>query len=90
MHLPYLDKVLKQFQITGTNVLILLSVFVGLMTGLGALGFVKLISYSSTGQIFQTQTFGATIADQLPIAPLRKINGVLATLIEWNYSAELG
>ena len=35
MHVPYIDKLVKQFKITGTNVLIILSVIVGLTTALG-------------------------------------------------------
>ncbi|NOY89099.1 MAG: chloride channel protein [FCB group bacterium] len=48
MHVPYLDKLLKKTKLSGSNVLIILSVIVGIATALGAIGFIILIKYMNT------------------------------------------
>jgi len=45
MYRPKVAQLIRRFQISETNLLILLSVFVGMATAFGAIGFVKLIEY---------------------------------------------
>ena len=45
MNLPQLDKFLKKLRLSGTNILIILAVIVGLATSLGAIGFIHLIEF---------------------------------------------
>ncbi|MEW5993732.1 MAG: hypothetical protein AB1744_04970, partial [Candidatus Zixiibacteriota bacterium] len=45
MHIRAIDNLLKQFQPSQTQILIILSIFVGLATAGGALGFIALIKY---------------------------------------------
>ncbi len=54
MNMPKIDKFIKKFQLSGTNVLIILAVVVGLATSLGAVGFIRLIEY------FNSLFFGMT------------------------------
>jgi len=63
MQLPVIDKVLKKIQPSETNVLIMMSIVVGLATSLGAIGFIKLIEF------FNSLFFGLSdqvLADKLP------------------------
>jgi len=45
MQLPAIDRLIKRIQPSETNVLIMMSIIVGLATSLGAIGFIKLIEY---------------------------------------------
>ncbi|UCD63734.1 MAG: chloride channel protein, partial [Candidatus Zixiibacteriota bacterium] len=92
MQVPYLDRLLKHFHLTGTNVLLILSVFVGLTTALGAIGFIYLIRYFNqlffgmTDQ-FLTETIGERgIKFWLPAIPL--LGGLLVGPIVYKYASE--
>lgn len=88
-------KLLARLQLTETNLLILLSVFVGLATGFGALGFVKLISFFNrlffgmTDQLLSTAVgFAATggIRWWLPLIPA--LGGLLVGPIVYRFASE--
>ncbi|UCG62804.1 MAG: chloride channel protein [Candidatus Zixiibacteriota bacterium] len=92
MHVPYLDSLLKRVHISGTNVLIIMSVFVGLTTALGAIGFVKLIRtfndlfFGLTDQIL-TETIGERgFKFWLPAIPM--LGGLLVGPIVFKYASE--
>ncbi len=92
MHIPALDTLLKKFNISGTNVLILLSVFVGLTTAFGALGFIILIRHFNTlffgltDQILTEQIGQRGLKFWLPIIPM--VGGFLVGPIVYKYAAE--
>ncbi|MEW6411485.1 MAG: chloride channel protein [Candidatus Zixiibacteriota bacterium] len=92
MHVPYFDDLVKRLSISGTNVLIILSVFVGLSTALGAIGFVYLIRYFNdlffglTDQLL-TETIGERgFKFWFPIIPM--LGGLLVGPIVYKYAAE--
>ena len=89
-----LNKLLKKLRFSQTNVLIIMSVFVGFATALGALGFIALIKYFNhlffnlTDQILTEAigTEGFNIKYWLPLIPL--IGGLLVGPIVYKYSDE--
>jgi len=94
MHLPTFDKLLGKSQFSQTHVLIVLSVFVGLATSLGALGFITLIKYFNhlffgmTDQ-FLTEAIGSkgfNIKYWLPLIPL--LGGLLVGPIVYKFANE--
>ncbi len=92
MNVPYFDEIVKRFRISGTNVLIILSVFVGLSTALGAIGFVHLIKYFNglffglTDQLL-TETIGERgLKFWFPLIPM--LGGLLVGPIVYKYAAE--
>jgi len=92
MRLRKLENALRKIQPSGTNVLIVMSVFVGLATGLGAIAFILLIRY------FNTLFFGLTdqilakglgtwsIKWWLPIIPM--LGGLLVGPIVFKFASE--
>ncbi|RME27446.1 MAG: chloride channel protein, partial [Candidatus Zixiibacteriota bacterium] len=86
---------LKRFQIPGHYLLAILAVFVGLATGLGAIGFILLIQYFNklffglTDQILM-ETAGDILSTNLhfwlPLIPM--VGGLLVGPIVYNYAAE--
>jgi len=92
MHVPYLDKLVRQFKVSGTNVLIILSVVVGLTTALGAIGFVLLIKYFNgiffgLSDQFLTETIGERgLKFWLPVIPM--LGGLLVGPIVYKFSHE--
>jgi len=94
MHFPPFDKLLKNFQLSQTNVLIILSVLVGFGTALGAIGFIALIKYFNhlffglTDQIL-TEAIGSkgfSIKYWFPVIPL--LGGLLVGPIVYKYASE--
>jgi CIC family chloride channel protein len=94
MHIPAMDKLLKRIQPSETAVLIVLSVFVGVATGLGALGFIILIKYFNnlffgmTDQIL-TEAVGFSgfhFKYWLPLIPM--VGGLLVGPIVYKYASE--
>jgi CIC family chloride channel protein len=94
MHFSAIDNLLKKFQLSQTNVLIILSVFVGLGTGIGAITFIMLIKYFNhlffglTDQIL-TEAIGMqgfAIKYWLPLIPL--LGGLLVGPIVYRYAVE--
>ncbi len=94
MHIPALDNLLKRFQPSQTQVLIVLSVFVGLATALGALGFTFLIKYFNrlffgmTDQ-FLTEAIGSegfSIKYWFPLIPM--LGGLLVGPVVYKYAGE--
>jgi len=88
-------KLLRELQLSETNLLILLSVFVGLATGFGAIGFVRLIEFCNdlffglTDQILVTSVGFATWEGYkwwLPIIPL--LGGLLVGPIVFKFASE--
>jgi len=88
-------RLLKQLQLTETNILIILSVFVGLTTGLGAIGFVKLIEFFNdlffglTDQILSTAVGFASWGGYrwwLPVIPA--LGGLLVGPIVYRFASE--
>ena len=92
MNVPYVDKLLKQFQLSGTNVLIILAVFVGLTTAFGAIAFIWLIKnfndlfFGLTDQIL-TETIGERgFKFWLPAIPM--LGGLLVGPIVYKFASE--
>jgi len=88
-------RLLKQLQLTETNILIILSIFVGLTTGLGAIGFVKLIEFFNdlffglTDQILTTAVGFASWGGYrwwLPVIPA--LGGLLVGPIVYRFASE--
>ncbi len=88
------EKFFKKFQLSQTNILILLSVFVGFATGLGAIAFILLIKYFNhlffglTDQIL-TEAIGSqgfSIKYWLPLIPF--VGGLLVGPIVYKYAVE--
>ena len=92
MNIPLVDKLIKKFQLTGTNILILLAVVVGLATSLGAIGFIKLIEYFNELFFGLTDEFlTETIGDRgfkfwLPLIPM--LGGLLVGPIVYKFAKE--
>ncbi|GAI47734.1 unnamed protein product, partial [marine sediment metagenome] len=90
-----IKKITGLIQLSETRVLILLSVFVGLFTALGAIGFVLLIEYSNslffglTDQILTTAVGFANWGGYklwLPLIPM--LGGLLVGPIVYRYATE--
>lgn len=88
-------KILKYLQLSETRLLIVLSVFVGLATGFGAIGFVKLIEnfnrifFGLTDQILTTAVGFSDWGGYkwwLPIIPA--LGGLMVGPIVYNYASE--
>lgn len=92
MNMPKINKLIKKFQLSGTNVLIILAVFVGLATSLGAIGFIYLIEYFNTLFFGLTDEFlTETIGDRgfkfwLPLIPM--LGGLLVGPIVYKFAKE--
>ncbi len=92
MHVPALDTLLKKFRLSGTNVIIVLSIFVGVATAFGALGFIALIRYFNsiffglTDQILTEQIGQRGFKFWLPAIPM--LGGLLVGPIVYKYAAE--
>ena len=92
MRLPAIDKLLKNLQPSGTNLLIVLSVFVGLATGVGALVFITLIKHANnlffglTDQILAEGLGTWSIKWWLPVIPM--LGGLLVGPIVYKFAAE--
>ncbi|MBU8932526.1 MAG: chloride channel protein [candidate division Zixibacteria bacterium] len=92
MRVPNLDKVLRQLQPSGTTVLIILAVFVGLATAFGAIGFVMLIRYFNdlffglTDQILTEGLGEWDIKWWLPLIPM--LGGLLVGPIVYKFASE--
>lgn len=86
------EKILGIFRLSGTNVLLILAVFVGLLTSLGAQGFTALIRYSNhvffgmTEQVLTHFAGGATIKWWLPVIPM--LGGLLVGPIVFYFASE--
>lgn len=94
MYSPTIYRLLKKFQSSQTNVLIILSVLVGFGTALGAIGFIALIKYFNhlffglTDQIL-TEAIGSegfSIKYWFPVIPL--LGGLLVGPIVYKYASE--
>jgi len=88
-------KILVRFQLSGTQILVILSVFVGLATSLGALGFAKLIEYFNqlffglTDQILTTTVGLESVGGYkwwFPIIPA--LGGLLVGPIVYKFASE--
>ncbi len=95
MHFPAIDRLIKKFQLSQTNILIVLAVFVGFGTALGAIGFTVLIKYFNhlffgmTDQIL-TEAIGSegfTFKYWFPLIPL--LGGLLVGPIVYKYASEV-
>ncbi len=92
MNIPKIDRLIKKFQLSGTNVLIILAVFVGLATSLGAVGFIYLIEYFNSIFFGLTDEFlTETIGDRgfkfwLPLIPM--VGGLLVGPIVYKFAKE--
>ncbi len=92
MNIPKIDKLIKKFQLSGTNVLIILAVFVGLATSLGAIGFIRLIEYFNSVFFGLTDEFlTETMGDRgfkfwLPLIPM--LGGLLVGPIVYKFAKE--
>lgn len=86
------SKLYRKFRITGTNVLIVLSIFVGLATSLGALGFIALIEYFNqlffglSDQLLTGAVGPGGFKYYLPIIPM--LGGLLAGPIIYKFARE--
>lgn len=92
MHIAKLDNLIKKFQLSGTNVLIILAVFVGLATSLGAVGFIYLIRHFNDFFFGMTDEFLVeTVGDRgfkfwLPLIPM--FGGLLVGPIVYKFAKE--
>jgi CIC family chloride channel protein len=94
MHLPMVDRLLTRFRISETSILIVLSVIVGVATGLGALAFIALIKYFNQLFFGMTDQFlteavgirGFQFKFWLPLIPM--IGGLLVGPIVYIYASE--
>lgn len=92
MNIPKLDKLIKKFRLSGTNLLIILAVFVGLATALGAVGFIALIKHFNNFFFGLTDEFlTETIGDRgfkfwLPLIPM--LGGLLVGPIVYKFAKE--
>ena len=92
MHIVKFDNLIKKFQLSGTNVLIILAVFVGLATSLGAVGFIYLIRHFNDFFFGMTDEFLVeTIGDRgfkfwLPLIPM--FGGLLVGPIVYKFAKE--
>jgi CIC family chloride channel protein len=92
MKISILYRWFRRKQLSGTNILIVLSIFVGLATSLGAIGFVHLIEYFN--EIFfglTDQALTEAIGDRgfkfwLPLIPL--LGGLLVGPIVYKFASE--
>ena len=88
----FLQKLQQKFRFSTTNVLILLSVVVGLATSLGALGFIALIEYFNslffglTDQILTEAIGERPVKFWLPLIPM--LGGLLVGPIVYKYARE--
>ena len=92
MNIPKLDQLIKKFQLTGTNVIIMLAVIVGATTALGAVGFIYLIRHFNTFFFGMTDDFlTEAIGDRgfkfwLPLIPM--VGGLLVGPIVYKFAKE--
>ncbi len=92
MNHPLVDKLLDKFRFSETNTLIILAVFVGLATGLGALGFIALIKYFNSVFFGMTDQFLTETIGQrgfkfwFPVIPM--LGGLLVGPIVYKYASE--
>ncbi len=94
MHFPKLEKLPKLLRLSGTNVLILMSIVVGIATSLGAIGFILLIEFFNdfffglTDQILTERIGSEEFAFKywLPIIPM--LGGLLVGPIVYKYASE--
>ena len=92
MNIPKLDQLIKKFELTGTNVLIILAVIVGLATSLGAVGFIFLIKHFNTFFFGMTDDFLTEAIGQrgfkfwLPLIPM--VGGLLVGPIVYKFAKE--
>ncbi len=92
MELPIATRLLKKLQPSQTNILIILSLIVGLATGLGSVGFIKLIQYCNhlffglTDQILTEGLGELKIKWWLPLIPM--VGGLLVGPIVYKYASE--
>lgn len=92
MHSKFIEQLYEKFQITGTNILIVLSIFVGLTTGLGAIGFIALITYFKDiffgfSDQFLTEAVGErSFKYWLPLIPM--VGGLLVGPIVYKFASE--
>ena len=87
-----IDKFISKFRFSTTNLLILLSIVVGLATSVGALGFIALIEYFNsiffglTDQVLTEVMGEGSIKFWLPLIPL--LGGLLVGPIVYNFARE--
>ena len=87
-----IERILNKFKFTTTNLLIVLSIVVGLATSLGALGFIALIEYFNsiffglTDQVLTGVMGEGSIKFWLPLIPL--LGGLLVGPIVYNFARE--
>lgn len=92
MHIKIINKYINKFNFSGTNVLIFLSMIVGLATSLGAVGFIFLIRYFNSlffglTDDFLTEAIGERgIKFWLPIIPM--LGGLLVGPIVYKFASE--
>ncbi len=92
MQLPVIDKIFKKIQPSETNVLILMSIIVGLATSLGAVGFIKLLEFFNglffglSDQVLAAQLPDLGIKWWLPVIPM--VGGLLVGPIVYKFAKE--
>lgn len=92
MHIRSIWRFIRRYQLSGTNVLIALSIVVGLATGLGAVGFTYLIEYANQfffglTDDFLTETIGERgFKFWLPLIPM--LGGLLVGPIVFKFASE--
>ncbi len=92
MKIPALEKLLRRAKPSQTNILIILSVCVGLATSLGAIAFIKLIEFFNdlffglTDQVLSEGLGSFSIKWWLPIIPL--VGGLLVGPIVMKFAGE--
>ncbi len=85
-------RLIRKFKISGTNILILLSVFVGLATSFGAIGFIYLIEYFNelffglTDQLLSQGMEADAPKYWLPLIPM--VGGLLVGPIVYKFAKE--
>ncbi|MEA1980181.1 MAG: chloride channel protein [candidate division Zixibacteria bacterium] len=85
-------KLYKKFRFSGTNVLIVLAIIVGVATGFGALGFIALIKYFNnlffglTDQVLTGALGGQGLKFYLPLIPM--LGGLLVGPIVYKFASE--
>lgn len=92
MHLPRLERLLRRFRPSETEVLIILSIVVGSATAVGAIGFIALIEHFN--ELFfglTDQMLAEAVGDQplkfwLPIIPV--LGGLLVGPIVYKFASE--
>ncbi len=92
MNAAAIDRFLKMFRLSGTHILIVLSVFVGVATAIGALGFKVLIEYCNelffghTDQILTHAVGSGGYKFWLPLIPM--LGGLIVGPLVYKFAGE--